>query len=155
MPPGRGSRTSLHPRVLTPHTKKNKWGKIMVESGKVKVLVADDEHVIADTLAMILNHSGYDARAVYSGEDAVEVADTFRPSLIISDVVMGGITGIEASIKIQSKQPACKVLLFSGQAATTGLLEEARAQGYDFELLAKPVHPGDLLAKLRERELQA
>jgi DNA-binding NtrC family response regulator len=127
----------------------------MVESGKVKVLVADDEHVIADTLAMILNHSGYDARAVYSGEDAVEVADTFRPSLIISDVVMGGITGIEASIKIQSKQPACKVLLFSGQAATTGLLEEARAQGYDFELLAKPVHPGDLLAKLRERELQA
>jgi DNA-binding NtrC family response regulator len=141
--------------VLTPHTKKDKWGKIMVEPGKVKVLVADDEHVIADTLAMILNHSGYDARAVYSGEDAVEVADTFRPSLIISDVVMGGITGIEASIKIQSKQPACKVLLFSGQAATTGLLEEARAQGYDFELLAKPVHPGDLLAKLRERELQA
>lgn len=127
----------------------------MVEPIKVKVLVADDEHVIADTLAMILNHSGYDARAAYSGEEAVDVAESFQPNLLISDVVMGGINGIDAAIQIRIMLPTCRVLLFSGQAATTGLLEEARAKGYDFDLLAKPVHPGDLLAKLREQEMEA
>jgi hypothetical protein len=43
--------------------------------------------------------------------------------------------------------PSCKVLLFSGQAATTNLLEKARTQGYEFEILSKPVHPADLLAR--------
>ena len=45
--------------------------------------------------------------------------------------------------------PDCKVLLFSGQAETCDLLKEARIRGYDFEILAKPVHPADLLARLR------
>ena len=45
--------------------------------------------------------------------------------------------------------PNCKILLISGQAATADLLERARAQGHEFEILAKPVHPTDLLAKLR------
>lgn len=123
----------------------------MTSPTRAKVLVADDEHVIADTLVMILNHSGYEARAVYSGEEAVEEAASFMPSLLILDVVMGGMTGIDAAIQIQSKSPTCKILLFSGQAASTGLLKEANEQGYNFELLAKPVHPVDLLAKLREQ----
>jgi hypothetical protein len=45
--------------------------------------------------------------------------------------------------------PGIKVLLFSGQAATADLLEKARANGHEFEILAKPVHPQDLLNKLR------
>jgi hypothetical protein len=45
--------------------------------------------------------------------------------------------------------PSCKILLFSGQAATADLLEKARMEGHEFEILAKPVHPTDLLAKLR------
>jgi DNA-binding response OmpR family regulator len=45
--------------------------------------------------------------------------------------------------------PGVKILLFSGQAATADLLEKARAEGYEFDILAKPVHPQDLLAKLR------
>jgi hypothetical protein len=45
--------------------------------------------------------------------------------------------------------PTIKILLFSGQAATADLLEKAHAEGYDFEILAKPVHPQDLLSKLR------
>ena len=62
---------------------------------------------------------------------------------------MTGITGIEAAIEVRAKLPSCKILLFSGQAATADLLEKARAQGHEFEILAKPVHPTDLLAKLR------
>lgn len=116
---------------------------------KPKVLVADDEQVIANTLAIILNQAGFEARAVYSGENALETVDAFQPNMLISDVIMTGMTGIEAAIQIRQKLPQCKVLLFSGQAATADLLENARAQGHEFEILAKPVHPTDLLAKLR------
>ncbi len=116
---------------------------------KPRVLVADDERVIADTLAMILNQSGFEARAVYSGEKAVELASAFKPEMLISDVIMGGLSGIDAAIQIRALFPQVKILLFSGQAATSDLLTEARAQGYEFEILAKPVHPQDLVARLR------
>jgi len=116
---------------------------------KPRVLIADDEQVIANTLAIILNQSGFEARAVYSGESAIEALETFQPNMLISDVIMAGMTGIEAAIKIRSRLPQCKILLFSGQAATADLLEKAREQGHEFEILAKPVHPQDLLAKLR------
>ena len=118
-------------------------------TAKPKVLVADDEPLIADTLAMILNQSGFEARAVYSGERALELAGTFKPEMLISDVIMGGLNGIDAAIRIQVLLPGIKILLFSGQAATADLLEKARARGYEFEILAKPVHPQDLLKKLR------
>jgi DNA-binding response OmpR family regulator len=114
-----------------------------------RVLVVDDEHVIADTLAMILNQSGFEARTAYTGERAVELAGDFRPEMVISDVIMAGLNGIDTAIQIQRVLPGVKILLFSGQAATADLLEQARAQGYEFEILAKPVHPQDLLAKLR------
>jgi CheY-like chemotaxis protein len=104
---------------------------------KRRVLVVDDEQVIADTLSIILNKAGFDASPVYSGTAAVE-----------SDVIMGDMNGIEAAIQIRSFLPTCKILLFSGQAATADLLESARAKGHEFEILAKPVHPQDLLAKL-------
>ena len=110
--------------------------------------MVDDEWIIADTLAVILCQHGYDASPVYSGADAVERARQIGPDLIISDVVMPGINGIEAAIRIREFLPSCKILLFSGQAATADLLEKARAQGHEFDILAKPVHPQDLLAKL-------
>ncbi len=116
---------------------------------KPKVLVVDDERVIADTLAMILNQSGFEARAVYSGERAVELASTFAPNMLITDVIMADLNGIDAAIMIRALLPSIKILLFSGQAATADLLEKARAKGYEFEILAKPVHPQDLLTRLQ------
>jgi CheY-like chemotaxis protein len=116
---------------------------------KPKVLVVDDERVIADTLAMILNQNGFQTRAVYSGENALEMAATFEPDMLIADVIMADLNGIDAAIQIRALLPRIKILLFSGQAATADLLEKARAQGYEFEILAKPVHPQDLLTRLR------
>ena len=116
---------------------------------KPRVLVVDDERVIADTLATILNQNGFEASAVYTGTAAVDSARSSHPDLVISDVIMQDMNGIEAAIRIRQMLPACKILLFSGQAATADLLEKARAQGHQFEILAKPVHPQDLLAKLK------
>src|SRR6201999_576057 len=118
-------------------------------AAKPRVLIADDEQVIANTLAIILNQSGFEARAVYSGEKAIEAIDEFQPDMLISDVIMTGMTGIEAAIQMREKLPKCKILLFSGQGAIADLLERARSKGHEFEILAKPVHPTDLLAKLR------
>lgn len=113
-----------------------------------KVLIVDDERIIADTLAAILNHAGFKSTAVYSGVDAVREALRLKPDVVICDVIMPDMTGVEASIEIKDALPACKILLFSGQFATAELLQEARASGYDFELLAKPIHPQDILDKL-------
>jgi len=115
----------------------------------IKVLIADDEQVIATTLAVILNNAGFEARAVFDGKQIVEALDSFKPDLLISDVMMPGMTGIEAAIITRSRLPRCKILLFSGQAATADLMHIARTQGHEFELLSKPIHPSDLLAKLR------
>jgi CheY-like chemotaxis protein len=117
---------------------------------KLKVLVADDERVIADTLAKILDNSGFEATAVYSGDQAVKIANTLRPDALISDVAMNGINGIEAAIEIREILPTCKILLLSGQNSTADLLNEARSRGYDFEVLAKPIPPKDLVARLDE-----
>src|SRR6202046_4459121 len=116
---------------------------------KPKVLVVDDERVIADTLAMILNQSGFQAKAVYSGEAALEMAASYQPDMLIADVIMADLNGIDAAIEIRALLPKIKILLFSGQAATADLLEKARAKGYEFEILAKPVHPQDLLSRLQ------
>jgi DNA-binding response OmpR family regulator len=125
----------------------------MPEPTRPKVLVADDEKLIADTLAIILNASGFEARAVYSGEEVLAMTQSFTPDLLISDVMMPGINGIEAAIEARAKLPFCKVLLISGQATTIDLLEKARAQNHEFETLAKPVHPAELLARIRSLDL--
>jgi CheY-like chemotaxis protein len=73
-----------------------------------RVLVVDDERVIADTLVLILSQKGFEATAAYSGEKAVEAATAFRPDILIMDVIMGGMNGIEASLQISAILPLCK-----------------------------------------------
>ncbi len=112
--------------------------------------VVDDEPVIASTLAAILNASGFQATAFTSAEAAIKAAESEGPSLLISDVVMPGMNGVDLAIHLKSLCPKCKVLLFSGQAATSDLLESASKSGHEFELLSKPIHPKDLLAAIRK-----
>ena len=115
---------------------------------KRKVIVADDDETIATTLELILKQAGFEARAVFSGGQLIELLDTFEPEILIIDVVMPGMTGIEVAIAVRNRLPDCKILLFSGQAVTADLLEQARTYGHEFEIIAKPIHPSDLLAKL-------
>jgi DNA-binding NtrC family response regulator len=118
-------------------------------TGPKSVYVVDDESVIARTLAMILNSAGFQATAFDNPEKALSAANENPPQLLISDVVMPGMTGIELAVHFRKRNPDCKILLFSGQASTADFLDQARSEGHDFELLLKPVHPADLLAKLR------
>ena len=120
-----------------------------MQAVKRVVFVVDDEVVIAQTLSVILNQAGFHATPFYSPKDAIAARPQLLPELLISDVVMPGMNGVDLAIQFCEAQPDCKILLFSGQAATANFLDEARTRGYHFDLLAKPVHPADLLAKLR------
>lgn len=126
-----------------------------IESGEMPtsqrvVLVVDDERLIADTLSVILSRNGFTVLTAYDGESALELARTLSPNLLLSDVMMPGMTGIELATRLTDADPKCKVLLFSGQAATVDLLARAKKQGHDFSVLSKPIHPSDLLHRISD-----
>jgi CheY-like chemotaxis protein len=114
------------------------------------VLVVDDESAIADTLSEILKLSGYAATSAYDAEDALETALLTPPQLLITDVMLPGMSGVELAIRMRRIYPNCQVLLFSGQAATADLLVSAKRAGHQFTLLSKPVYPTDLLQFVSE-----
>jgi CheY-like chemotaxis protein len=125
------------------------------ERGRPRVFVVDDELVIASTLAAILRLHGYSATFFTTPREALAAARSKAPDLLISDVAMPGISGIELAIRMKIQYPACKILLFSGQAATTDLLENARSQDHDFQLLEKPIHPSAMLSRVGELAAEA
>jgi DNA-binding NtrC family response regulator len=115
------------------------------------ILVVDDERVIADTLSLILTSHGFAVMTAYDGRSALEIATTVLPDLLISDVVMPDLNGIELALAIMAAVPDCETILFSGQASLADFLAPARAAGYDFTLLSKPIHPSAMLALVDER----
>jgi DNA-binding NtrC family response regulator len=113
-----------------------------------RIFVVDDEPVIASSLAAILQMNGFSARFFTCPLEALAAARSESPDLIISDVAMPDISGIDLAIQMRAQHPNCKILLFSGQAGTSDLLESARARGYDFRLLQKPIHPTEFLFEI-------
>lgn len=113
-----------------------------------RILIVDDERRIADTSALILQGAGYQTAAAYDGASGIARCREFHPHLVLTDVVMPGMSGIEMAVVIRREIPQSAILLISGQAATADMLEAARREGHSFELLAKPVHPSVLLQKV-------
>ncbi len=119
-------------------------------SRRSRILVVDDERLIADTLAHILNLSDFVAQAVYSGEAALEILPSLCPDIVLTDVRMPGKDGIATGIEIRKRCPHTRVVLFSGQASANELIENVRQDGHGFELWSKPIHPRELVKRLRE-----
>lgn len=119
-------------------------------SGRTVAFVVDDEDVIASTLELILLSRGFAVRSFVDPTDAAEAAHSEKPDFLLTDVMMPKLNGIELAIKVKEINPNCCVLLFSGQASTSDLLAKASEQGHCFDILAKPVHPLELLGKIAE-----
>ena len=120
----------------------------------IKVLVVDDERAISDSVCMVLEGSGYQVRGTYSAEEALAVASDFAPDVLLTDVLMPGMNGFELALRIKARHPQCKLLLFSGQAATVELARKFAGEfsqaKYRYELLPKPLHPTKLLEKVEQ-----
>jgi DNA-binding response OmpR family regulator len=124
-------------------------GAATTDQKQFRSFVVDDESVISSTLAIILRRSGFDATSYTDPFEVLKVAEAQPPDLLISDVVMPGLSGIDLAIRLREEHLDCKALLFSGQAATANLLDVARSKGYDFDVLTKPIHPTEFLQKIQ------
>jgi CheY-like chemotaxis protein len=116
---------------------------------RLRVLVVDDERLVAQTVAAILNANGFEALEAFSGEEALETARRVHPDIVLSDVLMPRMSGVDLGMRLRQELPETRVVLFSGQAATTELMRKAHDAGYAFELVPKPIHPEELVAKLK------
>lgn len=119
----------------------------MLLSKSQKVLIVDDERWTSDTLATIFNIAGYEARAAYSAEEALEIIPDWQPALVILDVVLPKMNGIDLAVQLAGRAPSCQILLFSGNPDTAQLARAAAVAGHPFDILEKPVHPDFMLQK--------
>jgi CheY-like chemotaxis protein len=122
------------------------------EPSRPRVLVVDDEKLIVDTLAEILQNAGFHVAAAYDGWTALEAARLFHPDYLLSDVLMPRMNGVELAIAIQKMHPAAKIVLFSGQAGISDILLSGQQRGLQFELIAKPIHPLKLIQRLKGQD---
>jgi DNA-binding NtrC family response regulator len=111
----------------------------------LRVLVVDDDMRVADSLVQILIMSGHEAMAAYSAEAALKMAEKLKPDAMISDIVMGPVSGIELTNHMREHYPACRVLLFSGYASTRAFTESLGLRGSNVQFLPKPVNPDRIL----------
>jgi DNA-binding response OmpR family regulator len=111
-----------------------------------KVLIVDDEQLVADTRVILFKSAGYDARAASSAEEALELIADWCPDLAILDVVLPKMNGIDLAVLLRARYPNCTIALSSSHPATEDLLTAAAALGHSFQLLVKPAHPQELLS---------
>lgn len=114
-----------------------------------KILVVDDERLLADTTAAILRRAGFLAKTAYNGFAALELMASFHPDYLLTDIMMPAMNGVELAIATTKMYPTTKILLFSGQAGISEILEKSKMEGFEFQLLAKPVHPSKLVESLK------
>src|SRR5262245_45806974 len=106
-----------------------------------RILVVDDEAGARDGLRRLLVAWGYEAETASSADEALERMDRFRPSAVITDLVMPGIDGLEFVRRLQSEL-GVPVIVFSGQGTIETAVEAIKLGAQDF--LEKPVEPGKL-----------
>ena len=114
------------------------------------IFVVDDESVIAQTVGLILRNAGYQARSFSEPGAALNAAAGERPDLLVTDMVMPGMNGVELALRMQELRPSCKVLVISGQLLTLPATAKDSRGDRDFDFLCKPVHPLKLLEKIED-----
>lgn len=111
------------------------------------VLVVDDNHLLAENLAEILEDEGCEVALANSGEEALEIADARHFDLVLTDIRMPGINGVELVRRLSALDPRAKFLLMTAYTSDS-LLREAQTLGVVRAVLAKPLAIQQLLAML-------
>lgn len=117
-----------------------------MDTDKGQILVIDDEPSVADALKIIFEDNGYEVTVALTGREGIEFARQGCFNLVISDVGLPDMTGLEVLDAVLKGCSRCVVILITSQP-TTNLLEEARERGA-FDVLQKPFSPGVMLSRV-------
>ncbi len=109
-----------------------------------RILVVDDNVDAAETMAMLLDLSGYEARAAFSGQEALAMAQGFRPELVFLDIGLPGMNGYEVAAKLRADPAtrAVKLIALTGWGTGDDQRKSAMA-GFDAHV-TKPVEAGQI-----------
>jgi CheY-like chemotaxis protein len=110
-----------------------------------RILVVDDKQIIALTLSAILEIAGYEVETAFNAKEAVDKAAIFHPNLLLSDITLGAMNGIDAAVQITATLPECKVLFLTGHASMSDILKSPPPEHLVYSLMSKPAHVPDLL----------
>lgn len=111
-----------------------------------RVLIVDDDRVVADTLSLIFEKGGFDSLACYSAEHALEQAREFHPNLLLCDIAMPGRDGIALVHDISQEFPSCRFLVLTGFYANLHRVRQyAERMPMPVGVFTKPCQPADLL----------
>lgn len=120
---------------------------------KQKVLVVDDDHLVADTLRMVFTVNGFESEACYSAEEGLERARSFGPALLLCDISMPGTNGLKLAAAIHREIPDCQMIMLTAYLSNAARVElEAVRLNRPLKMLSKPCSP-ELLLKVVEETL--
>jgi DNA-binding response OmpR family regulator len=113
---------------------------------KQRVLVVDDNRLVADTLSLIFQANGFESEVAYSAAEGMERARTFSPRLLLCDVSMPGETGLDLVARMDREMPECRLLMLSAYSSSAAVVElSSRGMKRPLKLLNKPCRPEELL----------
>ena len=112
-------------------------------------MVAEDDAVIADSLAAILKLHGLAVLCEADGRAALETARLIPPEILIAELSLPGMSGLELAAEIARTAPDCNIILFAGPSAIVDPPPSLHELACTFSVLIKPVHPADLLDLVR------
>jgi DNA-binding response OmpR family regulator len=111
-----------------------------------RVLIVDDDRLVADTLALIFGKNGFEAKAVYSADQALICARVFAPDLLLCDVTMPGRNGLDLVKDMSFELPSCRILVLTGfYSNLKNVREQASKLSRPMGILTKPCQPSELL----------
>ncbi len=111
-----------------------------------RVLVVDDDRLVADTLTLIFERNNFRARAAYSADEALVFAREFGPDLLLCDVTMPGRDGLSLVADMTRELPNCRILVLTGfYSNVKNVREHAQKLSRPLGILTKPCQPAELL----------
>ena len=117
-----------------------------MNSAGQRVLIVDDDIMVADTLRMVFSKNGYDSRTSYSANEGLACAREFRPDLLLCDVQMPGRDGLSLVSEIVDELPDCRILFLTGfYAGLDSIKRYSRSLARPIGVLIKPCLPTELL----------
>ena len=125
--------------------------KVNAEKGKYSILVVDDEPSQRELLQMVLAEEGYSVEAASSGEEAVERVEERFYNLVIMDLKMGGIGGIEALKEIKRISPTIQVLIVTAYASVDSAVKAMREGALNY--LTKPIDLEELKVQVEKTKV--